>query len=572
LNLEFVSDFEFRISDFPREGAMDEPAQSTDPRLPPHATPPHAPVVSAEADLSGRVLDDFRLLRRIGQGGMGQVYLAEQVSLRRQVALKVVRPQLAETAAAAETLLKRFRAEAEAVARATHANIVQIYAIGQAGDLSYMALEFVEGRNLRDFVEKHKPIGVVQGLKIMAHIAAALQRAGELHLVHRDIKPENILVGRNGDVKVADFGLSRCFDQPLGLTRSGVVMGTPLYMSPEQVEMRNPVDHRSDIYSFGATSYFMFAATPPFRGETPIEVAYQHVHQEPTPLAGLRPDLPAELCTLVHRMMAKKPTERYQTAAEVAREIERLRQQPVFEDYGGAAITMQAKAPVTMAIPIEPGDRSWYRRHVLGIGAVALALVIGLTVGWLRHRPAVPLGPPDPEGPDGAARVLFSAKEREEGLREQVKQLKPYGPLDDRGGLTAAVNLGLLYLEDHRRLDEAEAFFKGLCPAKKDDCNYRLLSELGHAMVLAFRNKPAESNDAFLALANELDRLDKGNGVSEKDVQIYRHLWKTNPPAPALREMVARALNHNKVNAGKLPQPLERLCAPPGPAVKGGAG
>jgi serine/threonine-protein kinase len=550
---------------------MDEPARATDPRLPPNVTPPHAAV--SEADLSGRVLDDFRLLRRIGQGGMGQVYLAEQISLRRQVALKVVRPQLAETAAAAETLLKRFRAEAEAVARATHANIVQIYAIGQAGDLSYMALEFVEGRNLRDFVEKHKPIGVVQGLKIMAHIAAALQRAGEVHLVHRDIKPENILVGRNGDVKVADFGLSRCFDQPLGLTRSGVVMGTPLYMSPEQVEMRNPVDHRSDIYSFGATSYFMFAATPPFRGETPIEVAYQHVHQDATPLAALRPDLPADLCAVIQRMMAKKPAERYQTAAEVAREIERLRQQPIFEDYGGAAITMQAQAPVTMAIPIEPGDRPWYRRYALGIGAVALALVIGLTIGWLRHRPAVPLGPPEAERPDGAARALFSAKEREEGLRKQKSTLGSYDPLgDDLSGMTAAVNLGLLYLEE-RPLDKAEKFFKQeLCPDGEKDCNYRLLSQLGQAMVLAFRDKPADSNAIFMTVVNELDRLEKGKDVSQKDVKIYRLLWTTNPPAPALREMVARALNHNKLNAGKLPQPLERLCAPPGPAVKGGAG
>ncbi len=207
------------------------------PEAPPRATPPQAAMFGSDADLSGLVLGDFRLLRRLGQGGMGQVYLAEQLSLRRQVALKLVRPQLAETPAAAETLLKRFRAEAEVVARATHANIVQVYAIGQAGDLNYMALEYVEGANLRELVEKQKPIVFAHGLKIMAQIAAALQRAGELTIVHRDIKPENILVARNGEVKVADFGLSRCFDRPLGLTRSGVVMGTPLYMSPEQVEM-----------------------------------------------------------------------------------------------------------------------------------------------------------------------------------------------------------------------------------------------------------------------------------------------------------------------------------------------
>jgi len=159
------------------------------------------PAGAADVDRSGQVLGDYQILRRLGQGGMGDVYLAEQLSLRRNVALKILRPEVAGVDAS----LQRFKAEAAAVARATHANIVQIYNIGQADNLNFMALEYVEGHSLRDLVDRNRRISLATGLKIMAQIAAALQRAGELNIIHRDIKPENILVSRTGEVKVTDF-------------------------------------------------------------------------------------------------------------------------------------------------------------------------------------------------------------------------------------------------------------------------------------------------------------------------------------------------------------------------------
>ena len=241
-------------------------------------------------DLTGRVLGEFHVLRRLGQGGMGQVYLAEQASLKRKVALKILRSDLA----ANPTSLQRFKSEAEAIARATHANIVQVYTINDADGLHYMALEYVEGRNLGEYLARKGLPDLLLALSIMRQVASALQRASELGIIHRDIKPENILLTRKGEVKVADFGLSRCLagdQQPLRLTQSGVTMGTPLYMSPEQVEGR-PLDSRADIYSFGVTCYHMFAGHPPFRGETAIEVALKHVNAEPEPLPALRPDLP----------------------------------------------------------------------------------------------------------------------------------------------------------------------------------------------------------------------------------------------------------------------------------------
>src|SRR5215207_4228936 len=191
-----------------------------------HTQPaPEAPL----EDYSGRVLGDFELVRRIGVGGMGQVYLARQRSLKRQVAVKVLKGELAANV----TALRRFQAEAEAVANITHAHIVQVYAIGDAQGLHYMALEYVDGRNLRDFLEKKGVPDVPLALEVMRQVASALERAGELGFVHRDVKPENILLSRRGEVKVTDFGLSRCFatDAPLHLTQSGVTMGTPLYMS-----------------------------------------------------------------------------------------------------------------------------------------------------------------------------------------------------------------------------------------------------------------------------------------------------------------------------------------------------
>src|SRR5438270_2906617 len=238
----------------------------TQPAPPPPPDPSAGGASATGPDLTGRALGGYQVLRRLGQGGMGQVYLAEQLSLKRKVALKILRADVASS----PTSLQRFKAEAEAVARATHANIVQVYEFGESAGQHYMALEYVEGRNLREYLTRKGPPDVPLALAIMRQVAAALQRASELGIIHRDIKPENILLTRKGEVKVADFGLSRVLagdQQPLHITQSGVTMGTPLYMSPEQVEGLS-VDARTDIYSFGVTCYHMLSGEPPYRGKT----------------------------------------------------------------------------------------------------------------------------------------------------------------------------------------------------------------------------------------------------------------------------------------------------------------
>ena len=537
---------------------------------------------AADVDLSGHVLGDFKLLHRLGQGGMGQVYVAEQLSLRRKVALKLLRPELASNT----TSLQRFKAEAEAVARATHANIVQIHAIGQSSGLNFMALEYVEGRNLREYVEKKGPPDVLLGLGIMAQIAAALQRASELGIVHRDIKPENILITKKGEVKVADFGLSRCFDEPLNLTQTGVTMGTPLYMSPEQFD-KKPVDHRSDIYSFGAMSYFMFTGHPPFRGESPYEVAYQHVHKDPEPLGDIRPDLPAELPAIIHRMMAKPPEARYQTGREVLRDVTRLRDILIVAGSGPMPLTpsgslpgLSAEFPPSRTQPVPTRSR-W---PLVVAAAVVLALGGGLFAGWLQQRDPENAAAPAPGVPGGddvnPARALYTAREREKELQRLVKEhLPPGSRLDQMVGLKHSLELGLFYLRE-KRLDDAEQLFKEVGNAGVKVYPYHVLSQLGKAMVLAFRDEPAESNKQFVTTVAEFEKVEKFVGTKplppglRKDVKLYGErietydlLWKNNPP---LREMVARALNHNHRNAPEaFPPELEAYRHPPRPVIRG---
>jgi serine/threonine-protein kinase len=273
-------------------------------------------------DLSGLTLGDFQVERLLGRGGMGEVYLATQVSLNRPVALKVLRPDYLTKG----TYYKRFESEATAVAKLNHPNIVHVYTIGGDDQIRFIAMEYVEGTNLRDYIDKKGAVDLPLGLSIMKQAAQAIGAAGEAGLIHRDIKPENILITRRGRVKVADFGL--CRDQSgeeLHLTQSGVTMGTPAYMSPEQAQ-GYPVDHRSDLYSLGATYYFMLVGVPPFHAETAVALALKHVREIPRSLLVHRPDLPLEIDRLVMKLMAKDPADRYPSAAVLLAELGRIRE------------------------------------------------------------------------------------------------------------------------------------------------------------------------------------------------------------------------------------------------------
>jgi serine/threonine-protein kinase len=527
------------------------------------------PAATGDQDLTGSALGDYQILRRLGQGGMGQVYLAEQISLRRKVALKLLKPELA----ANEKSLLRFKREAESVARATHANIVQVHAIGEVGGLHFMALEYVEGRNLREYLEKKGPPEVFLGMRIISQVAAALQRASELAIVHRDIKPENILLTRKGEVKVADFGLTRMLDdgaaQPTHLTQSGVSMGTPLYMSPEQVEGKADLDSRSDIYSLGVTAYHMFAGHPPFRGDSPFEVAVQHVQNEPQPLAEIRPDLPAELCAVIHKMMAKQPEERYQTGREIVREIGRLRDALVGVTAGVTAASLGLTASGQLETIGASGAnlsgaakarRGWWP---LAIGSVVAALSVGLLIGWLwtPSTASNPILPPDEAGkasagPSDQERILVK-------LAQQFAKLETKGSL--ASGLEHQTNLAVFYLKE-KRWDDADKFFKSLEKESKIR-PYEMLGKTGTAILLAFQDKHEESNKLFAKLV-DLERLVPDKDKAEKRLITFHAVVRHSP---ALSEMVAKALSRNFVNsANAFPEALEKYRSPPTATLKGG--
>jgi serine/threonine-protein kinase len=270
-------------------------------------------------DLTNQTIAGYSILHRLGVGGMSEVYLAFQQSLHRHVALKVLR---ADFVGSDEHEL-RFLQEARAAASLIHPNIVQVYDVGKFDSIHYIAQEYVPGSNLSSFIQRRGSLPLNESVSILWQATAALQKAASIGLVHRDIKPDNLLLTPDGEVKVADFGLARARNQNQNLTAVGVALGTPLYMSPEQVQGLS-VDSRSDLYSLGATAYHMLAGRPPFFGDTPIALAMQHVQAEPVSLKQLRPDLPDELVEIVHRLLRKTPEERYASAIELARDLRRL--------------------------------------------------------------------------------------------------------------------------------------------------------------------------------------------------------------------------------------------------------
>jgi serine/threonine protein kinase len=315
---------------------------STAPRL--DATPgPERGPGPLEA---GVAVGDFRILREIGRGGMGVVYEAEQLSLGRRIALKVL--PLAQTLDARH--LRRFKTEAQAAACLHHPNIVPVYSVGCDRGVHYYAMQFIEGRSLAEVIAEmrkrraapaeaapsaetavlaatgriEEPDAFRAAARLGVQAAAALDHAHEMGVVHRDVKPANLMLDATGRLWVADFGLAQLPDDA-ALTMSGDVLGTLRYMSPEQtLGRRGAVDHRTDVYGLGATLYELLTLEPPFAGRDRHELLRQIGQDEPRPLRQLNRAAPPELATIVHKALARLPQERYTTAAEMAADLQRF--------------------------------------------------------------------------------------------------------------------------------------------------------------------------------------------------------------------------------------------------------
>ena len=291
--------------------------------------------------------DRYEIQQRIGRGGMADVFLARDLLLDRLVAIKVLFPEFATD----PNFVERFRREAQAAANLTHPNIVAVYDWGQYANTYFMAMEYVQGRTLADILRANGHVNSVQAAEIANEVAAALGNAHASGVVHRDIKPANILIGANGQVKVADFGIARAMNAPSenNLTQVGSVMGTATYFSPEQAQGAQP-DPRSDLYSLGIVLYEMVAGKPPFSGENPVSIAYKQVHDLPQPLNQLVADVPRPFEAIVAKLLAKDPNMRYPNAEALREDLRRYRTgEPVMAlaSVAGAAAAAAAAKPRT---------------------------------------------------------------------------------------------------------------------------------------------------------------------------------------------------------------------------------
>ena len=253
--------------------------------------------------------DRYELVSHIARGGMADVWQAQDRALNRRVAVKVLHSQFSND----ESFVRRFRREAQAAANLAHPNIVSIFDWGQEGATYFIVMELVEGRSLRDVLRSEGPLLPRRATEIAAEAAAALSVAHGAGLVHRDVKPGNILLTRDGTVKVTDFGIARAWDDSLELTRTGAVIGTATYFSPEQAQGES-ADARSDLYALGIVLFEMLTGTVPFKGESPVAVAYQHVSATVAPPRSIDPHIPEDLERIVLKAVEKNPVNRYQSA------------------------------------------------------------------------------------------------------------------------------------------------------------------------------------------------------------------------------------------------------------------
>ncbi|MFI5100375.1 MAG: protein kinase, partial [Actinomycetes bacterium] len=265
--------------------------------------------------------DRYEPLRLIARGGMAEVWLARDALLDRNVALKVLFPELSVD----RNFVERFRREAQAAANLTHPNIVSVYDWGEAGNTYFIVMEYVDGRPLSAVLHDDGPMSADRAAGIGADVAAALGFAHRNGVIHRDVKPGNVLITSGDQVKVTDFGIARAADTEDHLTQTGAVMGTATYFSPEQAQGLS-VDQRSDVYSLGVVLYEMVAGRPPFAAASPVAVAYKHVHEEPPLVGQVVPELPAAFEAIVHQAMSKDVTRRYATAEELRADLLRFRQ------------------------------------------------------------------------------------------------------------------------------------------------------------------------------------------------------------------------------------------------------
>jgi serine/threonine protein kinase len=315
----------------------------------------------------------YKLIRRIGEGGMGEVYLAEQLTMHRTVALKILHGKWAED----EEFRKRFLLEARAAGKLSHQNLIQVFDVGKYQGLYYFSMEFIDGVTVDDLIRHEGAMEVDKVIDICLQVCAALKYLSSHDIVHRDIKPANIMVTKDGQVKLGDFGfIQSVFDAEL--MQEGTTIGTPDYISPEQARGERNLDVRSDIYSLGATLFHMLSGKTLFSGSC-SKVMRDHIETEPPKLEDLRKDLPKDLVRMMRKMTEKLPIDRYQSPDEVIKDLEMLKIDVAAD--GGQIPT--SRSQIINVINAEKERITALERQVEGANGKLMTWVWLAVAGWI---------------------------------------------------------------------------------------------------------------------------------------------------------------------------------------------
>jgi serine/threonine-protein kinase len=384
----------------------------------------------------------YELGDTLGYGGMSEVHRGLDTRLGRDVAVKVLRADLARD----PQFQLRFRREAQNAAALNHPAIVAVYDTGETtgefGPLPYIVMEFVDGQTLREIVKTHGPMDQNRVIEVMADVCAALDFSHRHNIIHRDVKPANIMINRAGSVKVMDFGIARALGEGQNVTQTAAVIGTAQYLSPEQAR-GEAVDARSDVYAAGCVLFELLTGEPPFTGDTPVAVAYQHVREDPRRPSELNPHVPAELDAVVLKALSKNPANRYQSAAEMRADLVRVRnsQRPLApmvmsDDERTALLAANTGGPTRRingggrhtlppdAVPVwqdEEPPRNTGRKVGIGVGIAVVLALIAFVAYQVFGGPAAPkqVTVPDVVGQqqEAARTAVLNA-----GLRASIEQ------------------------------------------------------------------------------------------------------------------------------------------------------
>ncbi len=536
----------------------------------------------------GDRLESFELHEAIGVGGMGAVFLATDIRLHRQVALKILPP---EQSGDAETV-QRFYQEGRSAARLDHENIARVFTIGADKGYHFIAFEYIEGATIRQQAERDGPLPVAEVINYTLQIANALVHASERGVVHRDIKPSNIIVTPQGRAKLVDMGLARRFERGAsddGLTQSGMTLGTFDYISPEQASDPRDVDVRSDLYSLGCTIFYMLTGRPPFPEGTILQKLLHH-RDEPAPdVRTIRPDVPADLSAVILKLMEKDRDRRYQTPEQLVRDLLGL----------AGTLGLRSVSPEGLVWMSNTPAPAWERHLVWGLPAIGLMLVVSALVFWgqpgeeppsassepiaagTATDPAVAVNPPPsvvtvaPPAVTAQAPTIVPPAARETPRPETQSPAPareiPVGSGEDLAAILARAPSGstLILTDDgpynlraapERRADEASPSGRDRAITIKADANARPVLRMARRGVLSGAEPPGDGEDAILAfrggrvaLEGLEFQLDDGRGESlaaivaeDVDLSLTRCLFRRTAPSSALVAMTALELRSSR--------------------------